>query len=90
MIMTEHETPDETCGSWSIRRAIEVLDEAIDRMGAQLVRASETPMDWSPEQPGERPAPLAVPGRRARVSALSSVFDAGWCEPPDIQGPELP
>jgi len=43
---------DPRAGVWSIRRAIELLDEAIDRIGSQLARTADASMDWSDEPPG--------------------------------------
>ena len=65
---------DSRAVAWSIRRAIELLDEAIDRVGSQLARASTASMDWSVEPRGSQ---LRRPALR-RGSAPRSVR-ALWC-----------
>jgi hypothetical protein len=75
---------------WSIRRAIDVLDEAIDRMGSQLARAAGSSMDWTVEPPGSqvrRPAVRA--GKRPARREPASTFDVDSCEPRTLHGPEL-
>jgi len=82
------ETSDEPAtrfGSWSVRRAIEVLDEAIDRMGSQLARASEVSTDWTGEPPGKQ---LRRPAARAPISRPPDLrLDADPCEP-GFRGPD--
>lgn len=75
--------------SWSVRRAIELLDAAIDRMGSQLIKASDVPMDWSDRVVADQTKRSPTRGSRARVSALSSAFEVGGYGPRDPAGPEL-
>ena len=79
--------------SWSIRRAIELLDEAVDRMGRQLVRAADASMDWSDVPPGsELRRPAARSARRADVRMGTSALDLdpGAEAGTSIRGSELP
>jgi hypothetical protein len=76
--------------SWSIRRAIELLDEAIDRMGSQLARASSTSMDWSDEVPENQLRQPAAGTARGYGAEASASFDADPLDPSDKCGPDLP
>ena len=76
---------------WSIRRAIEVLDEAIDRMGSQLALAADSSMDWSDESPGSRLGrPNARAARPAVVDSSAPGLDPDADSVLSIRGPELP
>lgn len=60
---------------WSIRRAIELLDEAIDAMGAQLARSA----DLMADEPSARHEPTrrtrSPTGRREPISTQPSAID---------------
>ncbi|MEV6273335.1 hypothetical protein AB0L64_39630 [Kribbella sp. NPDC051936] len=58
------EVPED--GAWSVRRLIQLIDEAIDSAGAQLARSAGLWAD-SPPRPGERDRPVAR-GQRDAVS----------------------
>ena len=74
--------------AWSVRRAIELLDEAIDAMGAQLIRSPAIMIDLPVELPAEKASRLVArrSSRRAAVSSRLSEFDAatGDLEEPHI------
>jgi hypothetical protein len=77
--------------AWSIRRAIELLDEAIDRMGSQLARAADFSMDWSDESPGSHLGrPNARSARRAVIDSSAPGLDPDADSVLSIRGPELP
>jgi hypothetical protein len=74
---------------WSIRRAIELLDEAIDGMGRRLARPAA--LDWSDEPVGSQSRrPDARVGRRPEVGAITSTPDQAVDLAADVRGPELP
>ena len=78
-------------GGWSMRRAIELLDEAIDRMGSQLARAADASMDWSDEPPGGHSRrPVARAGRRAELGTSTSALGPTAEAAASTRGPELP
>jgi hypothetical protein len=61
---------------WSIRRAIELLDEAIDRAGEQLARAADAPLTWQEEVPSSRPRRSGTrAGRRSAAVESEPAFD---------------
>ncbi|NUR97914.1 MAG: hypothetical protein HOV67_21995 [Kribbellaceae bacterium] len=74
---------------WSVRRAIELLDEGIDRMGEQLARSAGLYGD-SPAEPKARGISGASPGRGRRdpVDDQSLRMERGDVDVPG--GPELP
>jgi len=77
--------------AWSIRRAIELLDEAIDRMGSQLARAANSSTDWSDESTGSHLGRSnARAARRAVIDTRTPGLDPDTDSVLSIRGPELP
>jgi hypothetical protein len=75
--------------SWSIRLAIELLDEAIDRMGTQLAQAASAPMTWEAESPADQLKRLGV-GKHRALADLTDQAHQQLCELSGVRGPELP
>jgi hypothetical protein len=75
---------------WSIQRAIELLDEAIDRMGTQLARASASSMDWRTEEPGKSHRAPADDSRSFPAVRPASCLDVEVQTSQAAIGPELP
>lgn len=75
---------------WSIRHAIELLDEAIDKMGDQLARSAGLYADSSEElsSPRGNANPAGRRARRAPVDEHGPPIDGERCEP--VRGPQLP
>ena len=75
---------------WSIRHVIELLDEAIDKMGEQLARSAGLYAD-SPEElssPRRKANDVRRRVRRAPFDDHGPPVDDERCEP--VRGPELP
>ncbi|WP_238157136.1 hypothetical protein [Kribbella sp. VKM Ac-2571] len=75
---------------WSIRHAIELLDEAIDKMGGQLARSAGLYADSPEERSSPRPDANDVRrrARRAPVDEHGPPIDGERLEA--VRGPELP
>lgn len=75
---------------WSIRRALELLDEAIEKMGDQLARSAGLHADSPPEEPSARREAQDV-RRRVRRGPLDGhgppTIEERY-EP--VRGPDLP
>ena len=72
--------------AWSVRRAIELLDEAIDAMGAQLARSSAFMADLPVEPLSGRPRRSTGRrnGRRASISPRTPEIDAALAESQEL------
>lgn len=75
---------------WSVRRVIELLDAAIDRVGTQLAQTSVTPIEWHSGVSFDESnwAGSQASGRTRRLTPAAASHLDDW-EPPDHCGPEL-
>jgi hypothetical protein len=75
---------------WSIRRAIELLDEAIDRAGEQLARAAGASMTWQEEFRSRQPQRSGTrAGRRSAAIESEPTFDVERHAPLHLRELEL-
>jgi hypothetical protein len=75
---------------WSIRRAIELLDEAIDRAGEQLARAAGPSLTWQEEVPSSQPRRSGTrAGRRSGAVESEPAFDVECRAPLHVRELEL-
>jgi hypothetical protein len=75
---------------WSIRRAIELLDEAIDRAGEQLARAAGASLTWQEEVPSSQPQRSGTrAGRRFAAVESEPAFDVEHQAPLHLRELEL-
>jgi hypothetical protein len=75
---------------WSVRRAIELLDEAIDRAGEQLARAADAPLTWQEEVPSSQPRRSGTrAGRRSAAVESDPAFDVERRAPLHVRELEL-
>lgn len=76
---------------WSIKRAIEILDEAIERIGCQFVRASVDSLDWPASEPA---SPSRRTGNQKSRCSAAAVPDESLARDHDVCpgsfGPDLP
>ncbi|WP_344162580.1 hypothetical protein [Kribbella yunnanensis] len=62
--------PDERPAVWSVARAIELLDRAIDAVGVQLMRSEGLRFDWTDDSAVLLPRPGRA--RRSRAPGVSA------------------
>ncbi|MFC0622428.1 hypothetical protein [Kribbella deserti] len=78
------EAPPRRPARWTIRRAIELVDRAIDAAGERMMRAPDPP-EWT-DGPT---APVSRVGRRTRPSVFHPQISAGADEPAPNRAPSL-